>query len=99
MNQGILRFALKTLHLNRSRTSLCSRVSKTQLAWGSTRAACSKCRIENADWKICEQAYATILHSALCTFHFNLGSWQTSNALALQASLCGSVTRRLHQPS
>ena len=24
------------------------------------------------------------------------GSWQTSNALALQASLCGSVTHRLH---
>src|SRR5438132_6403257 len=30
--------------------------------------------------------------------HFHLGSWQTSNALALQASLCGSVTHRLHQP-
>src|SRR6266404_8335493 len=29
--------------------------------------------------------------------HFHLGSWQTSNALALQASLCGSVTHRLHQ--
>src|SRR5206468_548455 len=29
--------------------------------------------------------------------HFLLGSWQTSNALALQASLCGSVTHRLHQ--
>src|SRR6185503_3870117 len=28
---------------------------------------------------------------------FMLGSWQTSNALALQASLCGSVTHRLHQ--
>src|SRR5438552_14301364 len=28
---------------------------------------------------------------------FHLGSWQTSNALALQASLCGSVTHRLHQ--
>ena len=26
-----------------------------------------------------------------------LGSWQTSNALALQASQCGSVTHRLHQ--
>ena len=25
---------------NKPRTSLCSRVSKTQLAWGSTRAAC-----------------------------------------------------------
>ena len=25
-----------------------------------------------------------------------LGSWQTSNALALQASLCGSVTHRFH---
>jgi hypothetical protein len=25
---------------NKSRTSLCSRVSKTQFAWGSTRAAC-----------------------------------------------------------
>ena len=24
------------------------------------------------------------------------GSWQTSNALALQASLCGSVTHRFH---
>src|SRR5664279_6635803 len=31
---------------------------------------------------------------AACQFF--LGSWQTSNALALQASLCGSVTRRLH---
>src|SRR5437667_1542423 len=30
---------------------------------------------------------------------FTLGSWQTSNALALQASLCGSVTHRLHRPS
>ena len=30
---------------------------------------------------------------------FILGSWQTSNALALQASLCGSVTHRLHHPS
>src|SRR6266567_873444 len=29
--------------------------------------------------------------------HFHLGSWQTSNALALQASLYGSVTHRLHQ--
>src|SRR5436190_7381626 len=29
--------------------------------------------------------------------HFLLGSWQTSNALALQASLYGSVTHRLHQ--
>src|SRR5207244_9606013 len=29
--------------------------------------------------------------------HFLLGSWQTSNALALQTSLCGSVTHRLHQ--
>ena len=28
---------------------------------------------------------------------FTLGSWQTSNALALQASLCGSVIHRLHQ--
>ena len=27
-----------------------------------------------------------------------MGSWQTSNALALQARLCGSVTRRFHQP-
>jgi len=26
-----------------------------------------------------------------------MGSWQTSNALALQARLCGSVTRRFHQ--
>lgn len=26
-----------------------------------------------------------------------MGSWQTSNALALQAGLCGSVTHRLHQ--
>ena len=33
---------------------------------------------------------------AACQFS---GSWQTSNALALQASLCGSVTHRLHQPS
>ena len=46
----------------------CSRVPKTQHAWGSTRAACQIS-----------------------------GSWQTSNALALQASLCGSVTHRLHQ--
>src|SRR5437762_747564 len=30
---------------------------------------------------------------------FSWGSWQTSNALALQASLCGSVTHRLHHPS
>src|SRR5438128_6971213 len=31
---------------------------------------------------------------AACRFHFfHLGSWQTSNALALQASLCGSVTQ------
>ena len=29
--------------------------------------------------------------------HFHLGSWQTSNAPALQAGLCGSVTHRLHQ--
>src|ERR1051325_3869650 len=28
---------------------------------------------------------------------FISGSWQTSNALALQARLCGSVTHRLHQ--
>ena len=58
---------------NKSRTSLCGRVSKTQLAWGSTRAACH--------------------------FSISMGSWQTRNALALQASSCGSVTRRLHQPS
>ncbi len=30
---------------------------------------------------------------------FWLGSWQTSNASALQADSCGSVTHRLHQPS
>ena len=28
---------------------------------------------------------------------FITGSWQTSNALALQASQCGSITHRLHQ--
>ena len=28
-----------------------------------------------------------------------MGSWPTSKAPALQAGLCGSVTRRLHQPS
>src|SRR5438876_10835651 len=40
-------------------------------------------------------------HSSLFTLHFPFrsGSWQTSNALALQASLCGSVTHRLHHPS
>ena len=27
----------------------------------------------------------------------SLGTWQSSHALALQASLGGSVTRRLHQ--
>ena len=48
--------------------SLRSRVSKTQLARGSTETACQ----------------------------LFLGSWQTSNALALQASLCGSVTHRFH---
>ena len=32
-------------------------------------------------------------------FGFHVGSWQTSNAPALQAGPCGSVTRRLHQPS
>jgi hypothetical protein len=37
---SILHFALYTHHSNGPRTSLCSRVSKTQLAWGSTRAAC-----------------------------------------------------------
>ena len=30
----------RTNYSNKSRTSLCSRVSKTQLAWGSTRATC-----------------------------------------------------------
>src|SRR5690349_1263016 len=35
-------------------------------------------------------------HGGSLPFSF-LGSWQTSNALALQASLCGSVTHRLHQ--
>jgi hypothetical protein len=54
-------------NLHTPRANLRDRVSKTQSAWGSTKAAC----------------------------HFLLGSWQTSNALALQASLCGSVTRRL----
>ena len=29
-------------------------------------------------------------------FGFHVGSWQTSNAPALQAGPCGSVTRRLH---
>src|SRR5437867_1541848 len=56
-------------NFHKSRTSLCSRVSKTQFAWGSTRATCQ----------------------------FLLGSWQTRNAPALQAGLCGSVTHRLHQ--
>jgi hypothetical protein len=32
--------AFRIPHSKRPRTSLCSRVSKTQLAWGSTRAAC-----------------------------------------------------------
>ena len=32
---------------------------------------------------------------AACQFSIS-GSWQTSNALALQASSCGSVTHRLH---
>ena len=36
-----VRFSLQcTPNSNRPRTSSCSRVSKTQLAWGSTRAAC-----------------------------------------------------------
>jgi hypothetical protein len=34
----------------------------------------------------------------LANFHF-WGSWHTSNALALQASLYGGGTHRLHQPS
>ena len=34
---------------------------------------------------------------AACQFH--LGPWQTSNAPALQAGGCGSITRWLHQPS
>ena len=55
-------------NFNKPRTSSCSRVSKTQLAWGSTRAACQ----------------------------FSKGSWQTSNALALQASSYGGGTHRLH---
>jgi len=53
---------------NKPRTSSCSRVSKTQLAWGSTRAACP----------------------------FSMGSWQTRNALALQASSYEGGTHRLH---
>jgi len=52
---------------NKPRTSSCSRVSKTQLAWGSTRAACP----------------------------FSMGSWQTRNALALQASSYEGGTHRL----
>ena len=64
-----IRFTLQcTPNSNKPRTSLCSRVSKTQPAWGSTRAAC----------------------------HFAMGSWQTSNALALQASSYGGGTHRLH---
>ena len=43
---------------NRPRASVRNRVSKSQCAWGSTKAACQ------------------------CL----MGSWQTSNALALQAS-------------
>src|SRR6185503_4553866 len=35
--------------------------------------------------------------STTAACHQFMGSWQTSNALALQASLCGSVTHRLHQ--
>src|SRR5271157_2921705 len=50
------------------RTSSCSRASKSQHAWGSTRAACQ----------------------------LSMGSWQASNALALQASLYGGGTHRLH---
>src|SRR5258708_5413997 len=38
--ETILRFAFPILHLKKSRTSLCGRVSKTQPAWGSTRATC-----------------------------------------------------------
>jgi hypothetical protein len=34
----------------------------------------------------------------LANFHFP-GSWQTSNAPALQAGSCGRDTHRLHQPS
>ena len=38
-----LRFSLRCIPksvLDKSRTSLCNRVSKTQFAWGSTRATC-----------------------------------------------------------
>ena len=43
---------------DKSRTSLCSRVSKTQLAWGSTRAACqfSRGRGRQAMHLPCKQA-------------------------------------------
>ncbi len=38
--EAILHFAFPILHLKKSRTSLCGRISKTQPAWGSTRATC-----------------------------------------------------------
>ena len=39
-SSSILHYPLSTLHLNRPRASLRDRVSKTQLARGSTEAAC-----------------------------------------------------------
>src|SRR5260370_39870871 len=91
--------------ISTSRASLRNRVSKTQSAWGSTRAAC-QFESPKAEIRSTNESYAAELRISgfgiLSDFGFRiftLGSWQTSNALALQASLCGSVTHRLHQPS
>jgi hypothetical protein len=46
---------------NKSRTSLCGRVSKTQPAWGSTRATCQWGRGRQAMHLPCKQAYVGAL--------------------------------------
>src|SRR5580658_2966503 len=61
---------------NKSRTSLCSRVSKTQPAWGSTRAACHLTTHWGRGRKVmhlpCKQAQAGALPAVL--HHFTAGN-------------------------
>ena len=79
--------------LYRPRTSSCSRVSKTQLAWGSTRAACQfpfRGRGRQAMHLPCKQADAGALPAD--STNFNCGENEIQASLISSASVGATPT-------
>src|SRR5437016_14632225 len=64
-----VRFPAAAPFSNKSRTSLCGRVSKTQPAWGSTRATCQWGRVRQVMHLPCKQVDVGALPTGSTNFN------------------------------